>query len=659
MQIRGDEENPRKKEKTNMQTRTYQEIEIKKLTPNPWNPRKNFEGPDFEDLKNSIKTNGVLEPILVRPMKKGMFEIVAGERRYRASVAIAEANGGINGQKIPTIVQEMSDDQAIEIMTIENLQRKDLTDLEEANNFRFLVDRRGDDYIPELAGKLGCTSAYIRRRINLLRNPEPILKAWEQGKIKSGHCEELARLSDDKVKLTYFKRLVMKDDYDPKIGEKIESVRELREEINSESLELAAAKFDIKEECLSCSQNSDQQKKLFGDAFDARKSHCLDPKCFKKKQNEFFMTNWKKLRGKSGTNGFRFIDNCPYGSFNEFSSHHGKPGQKCKECPQFVSRIDITGKILEGQICVGKKECYNEVRAESKRAEKNKLQRAMGESPAAAPDPGVSKHPWHGEFYREKFYKERIPEVMNAILCDALLIFQTLLAGILDNNSGAKRRFAIDHGMIKEDEPWLPILNDIWNVIKGMNKPEVVLAIRQAAIDMILTPNFGSDMRHNVACNLGISLSRDWRLNREYLEAKTTKELFYLGEVLGIFKDEKALKYLYEVLLKKRKRFNTCKKNELIDVFLESGIDLAGKVPDEILVDKVIKRESPIPGAGESEDIKIKCNVERDKYGICGHLREMRKMGDCVFNYKACCSECPEDCKSRCNDAEPLTGVQQ
>jgi ParB family chromosome partitioning protein len=649
MQIRGDEENTRKKEKTNMQTRTYQEIELKKLKANPWNPRKNFEGPKFEDLVNSIKTKGVLEPILVRPLKKDKFEIVAGERRWRASMAIAESNGGLNGQKIPAVIQEMDDDTALEIMTIENLQREDLTELEEANNYKLLVDRKGPDYIPQLAEKLGTTAAYIRRRISVLKNPEPVLKAWEAGKIKYGHCEELARLDDEKQILAYLKRVTLKDRWDPKAGCRIDSVRELRDEINKESLELALAKFDLeKEGCLSCHQNSDQQKKLFGEAFDAKKSHCLNPVCFKKKQNDYLMANWKKHRGKSGTNGFRFDENCGYGQFNEFNQHYGKPGQKCKECAQFISIIDTTGKIRTGQACVGKKECYNEVRAEVKKDEKKKLQKAIRENPAAAPDPGTPRVAWHGEYFREEFFKTEIPKVMNAMPAADLSVLRVLLAGVLDNNPMAKETFGEDHKIKKDKYSSYRSTKIAWAKILELDPAEICQALRQAAIDMVLWQNFGADMRYQVACHIGIVLSRDWRLHREYLEKKTTKELLYLGAALGIFKDEKALKFLYEVLLKKRKRFDTCKKEELIKIFLDSGIDLAGKVPDEILVDKVVKREAQPAGAVESDPAPVFGDCDQlDQDGVCNHLREH----DCL-GFADCCRRCPEECENRCNKPE-------
>jgi hypothetical protein len=364
------------------------------------------------------------------------------------------------------------------------------------------------------------------------------------------------------------------------------------------------------------------------------------------------MANWKKHRGKAGTNGFRFDDDCEWGKYNEFGSYQGKPGEKCKECHQFVTRIDITGKVRESQICVGDKKCHEQVRAESRKADKkNKSTKGSG---SAAPDPGAPRVAWHGEFFREQFLKGKIPEIMTSMPFDDLIMLRIVLAGILDNNGQAQENFRSRYKIKSE---W-PRMKPIWKKISQMDLHEIGEEIRQAAIAMVLWQNFGAEMRYHVACHIGILLSRDWRLHREYLEKKTTKELLHLGEVLGVFKDEKALKYLYEVLLKKRKRFDTCKKEELIKVFLDSGVDLAGKVPDEILVDKVMKREAQPAGAGDSESFVNKCNLDRDENGVCIYVYSRRKIGDCIAEL-SCCRECSIECDRRCDDALLSEEAQQ
>ena len=172
-----------------MQTQTYQEISLSKIRVNPRNPRKSFAGPKFDQLIESIREKGVIEPIVVRPQGKE-FEVVAGERRFRASVDI-EKDG-----VIPAIVKELSEDEAFEFMIIENLQREDLTEMEEAQSFKEFVDKKGEGSIVELADRTGIRPGYIRRRIAILALPAFVLKAWEKEELKYGHLEQLLRIKN-------------------------------------------------------------------------------------------------------------------------------------------------------------------------------------------------------------------------------------------------------------------------------------------------------------------------------------------------------------------------------------------------------------------------------------------------------------------------------
>ena len=111
-----------------MTTQTYQEISLSEIKVNPRNPRKGFEGQKFDQLVASIREKGVIEPIVVRRKGKG-FEIVAGERRFRAQCQVNPESS------IAAVVRELSEDEAFEFMIIENLQREDLTEMEEAQSF--------------------------------------------------------------------------------------------------------------------------------------------------------------------------------------------------------------------------------------------------------------------------------------------------------------------------------------------------------------------------------------------------------------------------------------------------------------------------------------------------------------------------------------------
>jgi ParB/RepB/Spo0J family partition protein len=141
------------------------EIPISKITVTPWNPRKNFDPEELQELQQSIQQYGILEPLIVRPAGK-KYELVAGERRFRAASA-----AGL--KKVPVVVKELTDAEVHEIMLIENLQRSQLAPLEEAESLQVLLDQ---DEITQadLASKLGKSQAWIANRLRLLQAPEDL-----------------------------------------------------------------------------------------------------------------------------------------------------------------------------------------------------------------------------------------------------------------------------------------------------------------------------------------------------------------------------------------------------------------------------------------------------------------------------------------------------
>ncbi|MCK4760280.1 MAG: ParB/RepB/Spo0J family partition protein, partial [Candidatus Aminicenantes bacterium] len=172
-----------------MQTKTYKEIPLSKISSNPNNPRKNFSGPQFTELVESIRQKGVIEPIIVRSKagKNTDYEVVAGDRRHRAACLVSK-NQNVQS-KIPAIIRELTDEEAFDFMIIENLQREDLTPFEEAQSFKTYFEKKGKGSIPELATRIGKSAGYIRRKIAVLSLPADILKAWEKEEISFSHLE--------------------------------------------------------------------------------------------------------------------------------------------------------------------------------------------------------------------------------------------------------------------------------------------------------------------------------------------------------------------------------------------------------------------------------------------------------------------------------------
>lgn len=166
-----------------------EQIELKLIKPNPYQPRKIFDQQALEELSASIKEHGVLQPIMLR--KKGAkFEIVVGERRFRASQL-----AGLN--EIPAVVRSLDDREMMELAILENLQREDLTAIEEAEAYQKLMDTL-DLTQEQLAFRLGKSRPHIANHLRLLVLPEEAKKAISQGDITMGHGKALLGLKKKK-----------------------------------------------------------------------------------------------------------------------------------------------------------------------------------------------------------------------------------------------------------------------------------------------------------------------------------------------------------------------------------------------------------------------------------------------------------------------------
>ncbi|MCT1901742.1 ParB/RepB/Spo0J family partition protein [Oceanobacillus sojae] len=164
---------------------SIQEIEISKCRPNPYQPRKSFQADSIEELKDSIKEYGVIQPIIVRKSLKG-YEIVVGERRYRAA-----KEAGL--ETIPAIVRELTDERMMEIALLENLQRENLTPIEEAQAYANLVEKLNiTQHI--LSERLGKSRSHIANMIRLLSLPEEVIAYINNGELSMGHGRALLGL---------------------------------------------------------------------------------------------------------------------------------------------------------------------------------------------------------------------------------------------------------------------------------------------------------------------------------------------------------------------------------------------------------------------------------------------------------------------------------
>ncbi len=177
-------------------------LAVNDIIPNKEQPRKTFDEAALQELADSIKQHGVLQPLLVRPLTTGGYQLVAGERRWRAS-RLAEL------KEVPVIIKELSDTEAMEIAIIENLQREDLNPIEEAEGLQALIDKCGFTQ-EEVATSVGKSRPAITNALRLLRLPEEVRQMTKDGDISAGHARALLAFDNEPMMLECAKQIVDK-----------------------------------------------------------------------------------------------------------------------------------------------------------------------------------------------------------------------------------------------------------------------------------------------------------------------------------------------------------------------------------------------------------------------------------------------------------------
>lgn len=282
-------------------TEQFKDIALDRIQPSTYNPRTHFDDTKLKELAASIKEKGVLEPILVRPLHvtttgvvvgnfdttlqnfpgladKLKFEIVAGERRYRAAKLAGLA-------EIPAIIRDYSDQEAAETAIVENAQRDDLTPVEEARGFETLIKKFGYS-IEDAAAKMGLSAKTVSQRVRLLRLPSKALDAIESGKLLLGSADYLARMENDKLREEATKKVLDEG----RGGEPMTPRDTLWMIQRSFMTDLSKAPFPTNDKtlvpeagaCTTCPHQSGSKGNLFGEI--KEKNLCQNIACFGKKK---------------------------------------------------------------------------------------------------------------------------------------------------------------------------------------------------------------------------------------------------------------------------------------------------------------------------------------------------------------------------------------
>lgn len=566
----------------------YRDLPVGRIRGNKWNPRSmGFNGPSFDELVASIRQKGVIQPIVVRPIQETDydFEIIAGERRHRAMSFIATEDP--NRCTIPAILRECDDEEAFEICFIENLQRQDLSEPEEARAFAEYVDRKGQDSVVSLAEKLGVSPRYVRKRVEIMRLSKPLIWAWRKEILQYGHLEQFLRIADMKERLMTLKQIIASWNE----GDGIPTVRDFKQALDEASADLGRALFD-KTKCMACAKNSETQRNLFGIGDD--QARCLDSRCYLTKQKEWLSENWqsylKEIDPEHNTNGIRFSDEVSYAECEPFYYRHVP--EKCLACESFVTVITPGGTIRSNRACSGRKECRSETL-------NNRAAGGQSTPPAASTSKslpgntedgdGAPAKSWHGEHFREEFFKVRIPEKAKELdPFDDKMIRLSLFA-IVASNSHIHRWFAERLDLPKKpkdtDYGFFLHCRDILPVVENLGSSELHALLHEATIEVVLSNRtVMSATRFRAAKFLGIDLATEWRITKDYLEKKTKSEIVSIMNRFKILDQAEAWKFAQESCsLKIKSAVAKLKKEQMMGVILDSGIDLAGIVPAEIL----------------------------------------------------------------------------
>jgi ParB family chromosome partitioning protein len=262
----------------------YRNVSLSLLNESKTNPRRTFEETALKELAESIRTQGVLSPLLVRPLTENGFEIVAGARRYRAA-QMAEV------PTVPVRIVNLSDAQAVEMSIVENLQRKDVHPLEEAQGFRALLNLEEPKYsIEQIAAKVGKSAIFVASRLKLTDLVSAAVDAFYADEIGVGHAVLLSKLPADQQE--YALKACFKEVYNngaSKPTHILLPVRNLQFWIDSNILLiLKDAPFNKRDaqlvpaagSCADCPKRTGHNKLLFGDDLGRQGDRCTDPSCY-------------------------------------------------------------------------------------------------------------------------------------------------------------------------------------------------------------------------------------------------------------------------------------------------------------------------------------------------------------------------------------------
>jgi ParB family chromosome partitioning protein len=224
---------PAKNKEQNISQQATVQLPVEKLVPNPGQPRKYFDETELRELADSIKTYGIIQPIIAANAGDGTYIIIAGERRTRAARL-----AGLGA--VPVIIRDYTDQKRLEISLIENIQRSDLNPIEEAAAYKNLMDFSGISQ-DEIAARVGKNRSTVANALRLLKLPVEIQKSIEENKVSSGHARALLSVTNTNAREKLY-RDILKGDLSVRETEKRAAALNVEKSGNKEKTAASAAK---------------------------------------------------------------------------------------------------------------------------------------------------------------------------------------------------------------------------------------------------------------------------------------------------------------------------------------------------------------------------------------------------------------------------------
>jgi ParB/RepB/Spo0J family partition protein len=540
----------------------YKEIPIKNIAING-QIRKDMDPAGIKDLTASIKSVGILEPLIIRRsegelLKKGAFTLIAGHRRLKAA-------GGAGLKEVPCIVLGVTEQQALEIQVIENLQRRDLNPIDEATGYKVLMEMCEYD-LKGVASKIGISESSVRKRIRLLELPKKYQDAILTDKITPGHGLVLVRLQDPEKQAELYDEII-DDEY---------SVKRAEEVLENYTSNLSKAPF-CKKDCEKCPHNGQQQLDMFDKKNDL-KGECLYSKCFNQKFDE-----WLKVkRAALEKQGFRVItekelEKRGWANREQLHSFQKKElgpdykGKCRKNCEHYVYALQRNVYDPIREFCFNAK-CLNKLTRDT-----TDPGTGDGNKQSSADYVNIRRDD------KQDFYIEVALKKTDNKIIQRLILLDLILPNTWQPDEAEE--FLSRHCELtskEKDKRNTPDLRPV-AMERLLAMPDKVIAAGITEFMMKGLRDRQNNLLDVMARHQDVDIEQDFLITEKYLKKKTKAQIMKIAEEIKLLKYLKKIKH---VLVRAGNKMPNLPKPKMIAVFFKEGFDLKGKVPKEIIKHK-------------------------------------------------------------------------